>query len=59
MLVKIFGPKNGTYRLQDSEILGETENEYRILGGELIGNRSLGRPRGKWEVNIRMDLKGR
>ena len=30
---------------------------FRILIGTPIGRRSLGRPRCRWEDNIRMDLK--
>jgi len=29
---------------------------YRILVGKPKGKRPLGRPRGRWEDNIRMDL---
>ena len=33
-------------------------NSYeKILTGEPIGKRSLGRPRHRWEDNIRMDLE--
>jgi hypothetical protein len=31
-------------------------NAYRILVGKPEGKRSLGRPRCKWEDNIKMDL---
>jgi hypothetical protein len=31
-------------------------NAYSILVGEPEGNRQLGRPRRRWEDNIRMDL---
>jgi hypothetical protein len=32
-------------------------NAYRILVGEPEGKRPLGRPRRKWEDNIKMDLR--
>ena len=30
---------------------------FKIVTGELTGKRPLGRPRRRWEVNIRMNLK--
>jgi hypothetical protein len=30
---------------------------YRVLVGKLEGKRTLGRPRHRWVVNIRMDLQ--
>jgi hypothetical protein len=35
----------------------EKRNAYRILVGKAEGKRSLGRPRRRWEENIRMDLR--
>jgi hypothetical protein len=37
--------------------MGETRNAYRILMGKPEGKRPLGRPRGRWVDNIRMDLR--
>jgi hypothetical protein len=37
--------------------MGEKMNEYRILLGEPEGKRLLGRPRRRWENNIKMDLR--
>jgi hypothetical protein len=37
--------------------MGEKSNAYRILVGKQEGERPLGRPRRRWEYNIRMDLK--
>jgi hypothetical protein len=37
--------------------MGEKRNAYRILVGKPEGRRPLGRPRGRWEDNIRMDLR--
>jgi hypothetical protein len=34
----------------------EKRNQYRILVGKPEGNSPLGRPRRRWEDNIRMDL---
>jgi hypothetical protein len=35
---------------------GEIVNAYKIFVGKPEGKRPLGRPRGKWEENMRMDL---
>jgi hypothetical protein len=37
--------------------VGEGRNLYRILVGKPDGKRPLGRPRRRWEDNIRMDLE--
>jgi hypothetical protein len=34
----------------------EKRNAYRLLVGKPEGRRPLGRPRGRWVFNIRMDL---
>jgi hypothetical protein len=36
---------------------GEKRNAYGILVGEPEGKRPLGRPRRRWEDNIKMDLR--
>jgi hypothetical protein len=36
---------------------GEKRNAYRILVGKPEGQTSLGRPRRRWEGNIKMDLR--
>jgi hypothetical protein len=36
---------------------GEKRNAYRILVGRQDGKRPLGRPRHRWEDNIKMDLR--
>jgi hypothetical protein len=36
---------------------GEKRNAYRIVVGKPEGKRPLGRPRHRWEDNIRMDLR--
>ena len=35
----------------------ESRNAYRVLVGKPGGKRPLGRPRRRWEDNIRMDLR--
>ena len=37
--------------------MGESRGVYRILVGKPEGKRSLGRPRRRWEDNIKMDLQ--
>ena len=37
--------------------MGERRAVYRILVGKPEGKRPLGRPRHRWEVNIKMDLQ--
>ncbi|KAJ4452129.1 hypothetical protein ANN_03647 [Periplaneta americana] len=37
--------------------MGEFRNAYRVLVGRLKGKRPLGRPRRRWEDNIKMDLR--
>jgi hypothetical protein len=37
--------------------MGEGRCVYRVLVGKLEGKRPLGRPRRRWEDNVRMDLQ--
>ena len=37
--------------------MGEWRGVYRVLVGKPEGKRPLGRPRRKWEDNIKMDLQ--
>jgi hypothetical protein len=37
--------------------MGEKRDAYRILVGRPEGRRLLGRPRRRWEDNIKMDLQ--
>ncbi|KAJ4444920.1 hypothetical protein ANN_06719 [Periplaneta americana] len=37
--------------------MGESRNAYRVLVGRPAGKRPLGRPRRRWEDNIKMDLR--
>jgi hypothetical protein len=36
---------------------GEGRGVYRVLMGKFEGNKSPGRPRRRWEDNIKMDLQ--
>jgi hypothetical protein len=42
---------------QVSEIMGEGRGVYRVLVGKPEGKKPLGRPRHRWEDNIKMDLQ--
>ena len=37
--------------------MGERRGAYRVLVGKPVGKRPLGRPRCRWEDNIKMDLQ--
>jgi hypothetical protein len=37
--------------------MGEDRGVHRVLVGKTEGKRPLGRPRSRWEVNIKMDLQ--
>jgi hypothetical protein len=37
--------------------MGEVRGEHNILVGKPEGRRPLGRPRSRWEDNIKMDLR--
>jgi hypothetical protein len=37
--------------------MGEGRGVYRVLVGRPEGKRPLGRPRRRWEYNIKMDLR--
>jgi len=39
------------------ERVGEGRGVYRVLVGKLEGKRPLGRPRRRWEDNIKIDLQ--
>ena len=38
-------------------LMGERRDVYRVLVGKSEGKRPLGRPRHKWEDNIKMDIQ--
>jgi hypothetical protein len=38
-------------------VMGEGRGVYRVLVGRPEGKRPLGRPRRRWEDNIKMDLR--
>jgi hypothetical protein len=37
--------------------MGEGRGVHRVLEGKLQGKRPMGRPRHRWEANIKMDLQ--
>jgi hypothetical protein len=37
--------------------MGEDRGVHRVLAGKPEGKRSLGRPRRRWQSNIKMDLQ--
>jgi hypothetical protein len=37
--------------------MGEGRNVYRVLVGKAAGKRPLGKPRRRWEDDIKMDLR--
>jgi hypothetical protein len=37
--------------------MGERRGEYRVLVGKTEGKRPLGRPRRRWEENMKIDLQ--
>jgi len=37
--------------------MGERKGAYRVLVGKPEGKRLLGRPKSRWEDNIKMDLQ--
>jgi len=39
-------------------LMGDWRGVYRVLVGKPEGKRPLGRPRRRWEDNIKMDLQG-
>ena len=48
-----------TYQMLSRHVvrMEEGRNAFKILTGKPIGKRPIGRPRHRWEDNIRMDLK--
>jgi hypothetical protein len=59
----LFAKYNQNYQVKKDEMgrtcssKGEKRDAYRILVGKPEGKRTLGRPRRRWKVNIRMDLR--
>jgi len=37
--------------------MGENRSVYRVLVGKPVGKKPLGRPRRRWEGNVKMDLQ--
>ena len=42
--------------LRNVELMGERSGVYRVLMGKPERNRPAGRPRRRWEDNIKMDI---
>jgi hypothetical protein len=50
--------KSGRMRWEEHVArMGEMKNAYNIFVGKPEGKKPLGRPRRRWENNIRMDLR--
>jgi hypothetical protein len=47
----------GMRLVQHVACVGDTRNAYKILVGKPEGKRPFGRPRRRWEDNIRLDLR--
>jgi len=37
--------------------VGERRDSYRVLVGKPVGKRTIGKPRCRWEDNIKIDLQ--
>jgi hypothetical protein len=61
VLRRIFGPKreeDGSWRkLHNDGVHGGVRGVYRFLVGRPESKRPLGRPRHRWEDNIKLDIK--
>jgi len=44
-------------RVRHVALMGERRSIHRVLVGKLEGKRPLGRPKHRWEDNIKMDLQ--
>jgi hypothetical protein len=59
----LFARYNYNYQIKEDEMgracstNGEKRTAYRILVGNPEGNRPLGRPKHRWEDNIRINLR--
>jgi hypothetical protein len=43
---------------KECRLMRKLRNAYKVFIGESKTKRLIGKPRCKWEVNIKMDLKG-
>jgi len=60
MLSIMFSSTTQTYKMRWTGYvarIGERSGVYRIVVGKPEGKRPLGRPRRRWEDNIKMDLQ--
>jgi hypothetical protein len=53
LIKRFYGNEMG----RECSSMGERRGAYRILVGRPDGRKSLGRPRRRWEDNIKMDLQ--
>jgi hypothetical protein len=56
-IVKVIKSRTMRWAGQEETRMGERRCVYRVLVGRPECNRPLGRPRRKWEDNIKMDLR--
>jgi hypothetical protein len=49
--------KETVWRVGYVACMGEMRSAYKVLVGKLEGKRQLGKPRHRWEDNIKMDLR--
>jgi hypothetical protein len=58
MLIILWGYLQSSLKcLNDSRKLANVSDSYRVLVGKTEEKRPLGRPRCRWEHNIKMDLQ--
>jgi len=51
------GEERGVHRTGHVACMGEERGVHRVLMGKPEGKRPLGRPRRRWEDNIKMDFQ--
>jgi hypothetical protein len=56
-IIRIIKPRRMRWARHVVRMGRKKKNEYRILVGKPEGKRPLGRPRRRWEDNIKMDFR--